>query len=97
MHFIFLVYGLFKPGLGYHSASYCMGKGSLHSGIQRLKVVELTTNLHMIPNFGEHGAVPPLLYVPYHCDALIKPSEIWKLLILLYLKAQTDAQAVLTI
>jgi hypothetical protein len=74
-----------------------MGKGSLPNGIQRLKIVELTTNLHLILNFSEHGAVIPLLRVPYHCDTLIKPSEILKLLILLYLKAQTDAQAVLSV
>ena len=71
-----------------------MGKGCLPSGIQRLKVVELTTNLHLIPNFRAHGAVLPLLHAPYHCDALIKTSKILKLLILLYLKAQTDTQAV---
>jgi len=74
-----------------------MGKGSLANGIQRLKIVELTTNLYLILNFREHGAVIPLLHVPYHCDTLIKPSEILKLLILLYLKAQTDAQAVLSV
>ena len=73
-----------------------MEKGSLPSGIQRLKFMELTTNLHLIPNFRAHGAVLPLLHVPYHCDALIKSSEILKLLILLYLKAQTDAQTVLS-
>jgi len=69
-----------------------MGKGSLSRGIEQTKVVELTTNLSPIQNFRAHGAVLPLLYVSYHCDALMKPSEILKLFILLYLKAQTDAQ-----
>jgi hypothetical protein len=74
-----------------------MGKRSLSRRIKQSKVVELNTNLNLIPNFRAHGVVPPLLHVPYHCDALIKPSEILKLLILLNLKAQTDAQAVLSL
>jgi hypothetical protein len=74
-----------------------MGKVSLSRGIKQPKVVELTTNLNLILNFRAYGAVLPLLYVPYHCDALIKPSEILNLFISLHLKAQTDAQAVLSV